>query len=198
MVSIKALIASTLFASALAFPFGPHTLECTLKSGDDLVTAAKFEGKTVNWPVNKNNVRVIVDNDIPHEGVFQLHAVYDNEVTNLITNLTFIHHQTDLVANVTVFSKGSSPLLVKAVAFDGTVSETTTTGEFRALEGYIKYTVRDTPKATTIDFVINRDTFVYVSIGKDASVGSSIRVKQPDAYLRGKTDCQLYDYGDGY
>ena len=195
MVSIKALIASTLFASALAFPFGPKTVQCTIRSENNVVTIDKFDGKTVKLPKYREDLRMIVSNKLPHKETFQLLANFDKNTPNLIHDFHLIHFAAgDSQAHVSAFMVGSPELFVETVEFDGSSSKTTTTGDFSVLNGFVKYSVNETQDATIINFVVNDDTYIDVSVGKNATIGTIIKLNEPYKYRQGASDCQFQTF----
>ena len=185
MVSIKALIASTLFASAIGGPVSAGVHECTILSptSNYYSNYTTFKGFKYQLPANPHLTRDLLITDLGDKGKFQLRAKFDStDKINSLQALTLVQVFPGKEAKVVAVPKLLSDV-VTTTEFDGSTSQHANYGEYSVLNGLVKYTLSFSLSESTMSFVVNDDIFIDVIQWEMFPSGKpTITVKQPAYY----------------
>ena len=183
MVSIKALIASTLFASVLGKPVANFNEECTIYATwhNDDVNILRFDDTFLKYGATDGPVTIIGD-DLGDKGGFQLLATFDKDIPSVVNRLTLWHFFNETSGYVTALDNDFQDL-VKILDLDGKETVTNTQGTFSALDGLVKYTVENSMQTVKITFVVNDDIVIDTLVGEPNEHGTPVlKVRQSSKY----------------
>ena len=184
MVSIKALIASTLFASAIGGPVSADFHECTISVAKNYgsFNLTTFSGVEEKLPINSYMTEEVLFTDLGDKTYFDVTFRFDSTKDHVVQSVTVDHQVRNEFATVEAV-KGILGYEVTTTRLNGLWTKTFFPGTHSVLDGLVKYTVRTSLTESSITFVVNNDITIHVIDWEAVPSGKpTISIKQPTYY----------------